>query len=63
MKVAILDDYLDVALQVCDWNRIDKRAKITVFNKPFINEDKASALLKNFEVILAMRERTPFPAS
>src|SRR4029077_21142821 len=33
------------------------------FEKPFASENEAAAALKDFEIILAMRERTAFPRS
>jgi hypothetical protein len=32
MKVAILDDYQNVALELADWSSVARRAEITVFN-------------------------------
>lgn len=63
MKVAILDDYLDVALKLDCWDRLNDRAKLTVFDQPFSNEDDAAEKLAPFEAIVGMRERTPFPAT
>ena len=31
MKIAILDDYQNVALQMADWTAISKRAGMTAF--------------------------------
>ena len=35
MKIAILDDYLDVALGLTDWQQLGSDADIQVFQKPF----------------------------
>ena len=32
MKIAILDDYQNVALEMADWSAVSKRADITVFS-------------------------------
>jgi len=32
MKIAILDDYQNVALRMADWSALSWRAEITVFN-------------------------------
>ena len=32
MKIAILDDYQNVALRIADWSAVAKKADITVFN-------------------------------
>src|SRR5450631_705214 len=61
LRCAILDDYLDVALKVADWSKVSDRVDVTVFNEPFANTETAASALKEFEIICAMRERTPFP--
>jgi D-3-phosphoglycerate dehydrogenase len=62
LRCAILDDYQSVALKLADWTSLADRINITVFDKPFESGDQAAAALKDFEIICAMRERTPFPA-
>lgn len=61
LRCAILDDYQNVALTLADWSPLGDRIDITVFDKPFASGDEAAAALKDFEIICAMRERTPFP--
>ena len=61
LRCAILDDYLDVALKVADWSQIADRVDVTVFNQPFATAEAAASALKDFEIVCAMRERTPFP--
>src|ERR1700761_1333872 len=61
LRCAILDDYLNLSLKVADWSRIEDRVDITVFNQPFASPEAAVSSLKDFEIICAMRERTPFP--
>ena len=61
LRCAILDDYLNVALKVADWSAIADRVDVTVFNEPFSTTEVAAQALKDFEIICAMRERTPFP--
>ncbi|WP_409181849.1 D-2-hydroxyacid dehydrogenase family protein [Amycolatopsis sp. VS8301801F10] len=61
MKIAILDDYQNVALQCADWEPLG--AEIEVFTEPFSGPDDAVARLAGFDVVVAMRERTPFPAA
>jgi D-3-phosphoglycerate dehydrogenase len=60
-KVAILDDYQNVALSYADWSSIKKDTEIKVFNAPFSSQDEAVKALKDFQVVVGMRERTPFP--
>lgn len=61
LRCAIPDDYFDLALSVADWSKIRDHVDITVFNAPFATETDAAHALKDFEIICAMRERTPFP--
>ncbi|HEY4835433.1 MAG TPA: D-2-hydroxyacid dehydrogenase family protein [Bradyrhizobium sp.] len=61
LRCAILDDYINLALRVADWSKVSDRADITVFNEPFASIEAAAGALKDFEIICAMRERTPFP--
>ncbi|QWF84304.1 D-2-hydroxyacid dehydrogenase family protein [Amycolatopsis sp. CA-230715] len=60
MKIAILDDYQNVALGFADWDSLG--AEIEVFTEPFADADEVVARLAGFEVVVAMRERTRFPA-
>jgi D-3-phosphoglycerate dehydrogenase len=61
LRCAILDDYLNLTLGITDWSRVKDRVDITVFNQPFASQAAAAEALKDFEIICAMRERTPFP--
>jgi phosphoglycerate dehydrogenase-like enzyme len=61
MKVAILDDYQNVALQLADWSAVRQRAQITVFNDHLADPEAVVARLQPFNVVCVMRERTPFP--
>ncbi|MBY0383095.1 MAG: D-2-hydroxyacid dehydrogenase family protein [Xanthobacteraceae bacterium] len=59
-RCAILDDYQNVALKLADWSALKDRVDITVFNQPFSSGPTATAALKQFDIICAMRERTAF---
>ncbi len=61
VRCAILDDYQNVALKLADWGKIKDRVEIKVFSEHLGGADKVIAALQGFEVIVAMRERTPFP--
>jgi phosphoglycerate dehydrogenase-like enzyme len=61
LRCAILDDYLNLALTVADWSKVEDRVDVTVFNQPFASPEAAVSALQDFEIICAMRERTPFP--
>src|SRR3954463_8687261 len=61
LRCAILDDYINVSQTVADWSKVADRVDVTVFNQPFATTEAAASALKDFEIICAMRERTPFP--
>ena len=61
MKVAILDDYQNVALEMAEWSPVARRAEITVFNDHVADPDAVVERLLPFDVICVMRERTPLP--
>ncbi|RPI45647.1 MAG: D-2-hydroxyacid dehydrogenase family protein, partial [Betaproteobacteria bacterium] len=61
MKLAILDDYMKVALDSADWERIRRRGvEITVFDTAFSSVDDAATKLAPFDVVNLLRERTHF---
>ena len=60
MKIAILDDYQNVATSFADWDSLD--AGIVVFTKPLADAHEVVRRLAGFGVLVAMRERTRFPA-
>jgi phosphoglycerate dehydrogenase-like enzyme len=61
-NIAVLDDYQDVALSSADWSELSGHSSITVFNDYIADQDRLIETLQPFEVVVAMRERTPFPA-
>ncbi len=60
LKIGILDDYQNVALSLADWGSLD--ADTEVFTAPFVDSDEVVEQLADFDVLVAMRERTRFPA-
>ena len=59
MKIAILDDYQQVAEHFADWEKVKDRCELKVFNEPFDDEDHAIENLLDFDALIIMRERTP----
>ena len=59
MKVAILDDYQNVSLIIGNFEKLKNNFDFHVFNQSFENEDDVIEKLKDFEILLVMRERTP----
>jgi phosphoglycerate dehydrogenase-like enzyme len=61
VRVAVLDDYQEVALKMADWSVLPSDTQVQVF-KDHLSDEKALAdRLRDFEIAMAMRERTPFP--
>jgi len=62
-RIAVLDDWQGVACDSADWSPLSQRAQIVFFDKPFEGEDPLVQALAEFDVVVAMRERTRFSAS
>ena len=58
LKVAILDDYQNVAQEFVDLKKLSGKYEIKVFGEPFKSEEEAIKELNKFEALLIMRERT-----
>src|SRR5215831_778138 len=58
-RIAVLDDYQNVALTMADWSVLDGRASVTVFNDHLTEPDAVVARLGPFDIVCVMRERTP----
>ncbi|MGF9695851.1 MULTISPECIES: D-2-hydroxyacid dehydrogenase family protein [Paenibacillus] len=63
LRCAILDDYQNVALSSADWMPILDRVEVQTFNNYMGSEEKVIQELQNYDIIVLMRERTPFPES
>jgi phosphoglycerate dehydrogenase-like enzyme len=62
VKVAILDDYHGVALQMADWSVLAPvGCRIEVFEDHLTDPGALADRLREFEIVTCMRERTPFP--
>jgi phosphoglycerate dehydrogenase-like enzyme len=58
-RIAVLDDYQNVALSIADWSALDAQATVTVFMDHLPDTDAVITRLQPFEVVCVMRERTP----
>ena len=61
VRVAVLDDYQGVALDMADWGSLPADAEVRVFSDHLDDVEAVAERLREFEVVVAMRERTPFP--
>ncbi|MEO1494004.1 MAG: D-2-hydroxyacid dehydrogenase family protein [Pseudomonadota bacterium] len=60
MKIAILDDYQDVAKDMADWSALQAAHDVTFFHQVYEGLDGFADRLAPFDVIGVMRERSPF---
>tara|TARA_Y100000588_G_C14227156_1_gene913680 strand:+ start:1040 stop:1990 length:951 start_codon:yes stop_codon:yes gene_type:complete len=63
MRITILDDYQHAALSSTDWSSLEKQAELVAYHDHIFDEDDLVERLASSEIIVAMRERTPFPRS
>ena len=63
MKVAVLDDYQGVADGLADWSQLPPGTEVTFFSDHLTSEDALAERLAGFDVVMGMRERTPFQRS
>ena len=62
MKIAILDDYQQIAMQSADWRSLPAGTEVKSFADTIADRDGLVRRLQPYDVIVAMRERTRFPA-
>lgn len=60
MRIAILDDYQNLALRLADWSAIQSRAEVKVFDR-HLSEDEAAKHLRDFDIVCLLRERMAVP--
>ena len=60
-RVAVIDDYQGVALTVTDWSAVGPGGTVTSYQDHLTELDEIVERLGAYDVVVAMRERTPFP--
>lgn len=61
-KCVILDDYQNAALRMADWSVLADRVEVVALHEHIEDEDALVAALADAEIVVIMRERTPFRA-
>jgi phosphoglycerate dehydrogenase-like enzyme len=61
VRVAVLDDYQGVAAEMADWPGRLPGVEVRFFHEHIPDPDVLVTALEPYDVIVAMRERTPFP--
>ena len=59
-RVALLDDYQNVARSMADWDSLLPDVSVDFFQDHLSAEDDVARRLEPYEIVVAMRERTPF---
>lgn len=59
-RVAVLDDYQNVARNMADWGSLPTDVSVDFFREHLSAEDDVARRLEPYEIVVAMRERTPF---
>jgi hypothetical protein len=59
LRIASLDDYQTVALELADWSALADRATLTVFSDHASDFSEIVSRLEPFDIMCVMRERTP----
>lgn len=63
LRCAVLDDFQNIALTAADWTPLAGKVKPEAFSEHFGDEDLLVDAVSDADIIVIMRERTPFPAS
>lgn len=62
-RCAVLDDFQQVATSVADWSALEDRVEVVSFASHFADEDALAEALAEFDIVVTLRERVPFPGS
>ncbi|MFE5081131.1 D-2-hydroxyacid dehydrogenase family protein [Streptomyces mirabilis] len=62
-RCAVLDDFQNVASTCADWSTLSDRVEVVSFAEHFATEDELASALADFDFVVTLRERVPFPDS
>ncbi|MGW3359098.1 D-2-hydroxyacid dehydrogenase family protein [Streptomyces bungoensis] len=63
LRCAVLDDFQNAALTSADWSAVQDRVEVVGFREHIADEDELARVLADFDIVVTLRERVPFPAS
>ncbi|MFE1748939.1 D-2-hydroxyacid dehydrogenase family protein [Streptomyces anandii] len=63
LRCALLDDYQNAGTGAADWSVLKDRVEVVPFREHLATEDELADALRDFDVVVTLRERVPFPAS
>ncbi|MHB9856675.1 D-2-hydroxyacid dehydrogenase family protein [Streptomyces sp. YIM S03343] len=61
IRCAVLDDFQNAALHSADWSPVEDRVEVVTFSEHIADEDDLTARLADFDIVVTLRERVPFP--
>lgn len=62
-RCAILDDYQNTALPLANWRVLAPQVEVRAYSRHFAEEAELVTAIQDCEIVVLMRERTPFPAA
>jgi len=62
-RIALIDDYADVAKGCAEWSRLPAGVTLDIFNDHLTDEAEIADRLEPYDVVVVIRERTPLPRS
>ncbi|WP_030794062.1 D-2-hydroxyacid dehydrogenase family protein [Streptomyces sp. NRRL S-920] len=63
LRCAVLDDFQNAALDAADWGPVQDRVEIVSFADHLTDDDRLAERLADFDIVVTLRERVPFPAT
>ncbi len=60
-RLALLDDYQDVALRMAPWDRLQGRVQVDAIHEHIADPDRLAERLLPYDAVMMVRERTKFP--
>ena len=63
LRCAVLDDYQAVATEIADWSPLADDVEVVSFAEHFADEEALAVALAEYDIVVTLRERVPFPAS
>ncbi|MFJ8860090.1 D-2-hydroxyacid dehydrogenase family protein [Streptomyces sp. NPDC102451] len=63
LRCAVLDDYQSVAATAADWSPVADDIDVVSFAEHCASEDELADRLAEFDLVVTLRERVPFPAT
>ncbi|MEU7083795.1 D-2-hydroxyacid dehydrogenase family protein [Streptomyces achromogenes] len=63
LRCVVLDDFQGVATEAADWSVLGDRVEVVALREHLHDEDALAAALADYDIVVTLRERVPFPGS